>query len=254
MRKLKTFALFVFGLSILFYFFFDFCKHAPALGTANPFAEDPYDAVGSFGIQLALLAALLTLIRAFRPYPDKEAAHGHILQTLRAGTVVLLSVTVTLAADAIGLVRSIVSGGASPVAWTLTGLLGGMALLTLAAGWIFLRAARIAEVPSVRRSWGRAVIFSGVAILIMAFYPLEWRNSGIPGAIFTALAGMALLFLTVWAVATATFPTAGTKYEDILAALSAIFQAVFQHFGRAAGFLTWMGKFAALPPMRSLLD
>ncbi|MBE3037961.1 MAG: hypothetical protein IMZ62_04005, partial [Chloroflexi bacterium] len=115
MKRFKLATLFVFGLSILFYFFFDFCKHAPALGAANPFAEDPFDAVGAFGIQLALLSALLILIRAFRPYPQKEAAPGQIRLALRGGTVVLLSVAVTLAADAIGLARSIGRGGASPV-------------------------------------------------------------------------------------------------------------------------------------------
>ncbi len=146
-KRLKLAALFVFGLSILFYFFFDFCKHAPALGAANPFAEDPFDAVGSFGIQLALLSALLTLIRAFRPYPQKEAAPGQILLTLRAGTVVLLSVTVTLAADAIGLAHSIVTGGASLVAWALAALVTGMALVTLAASWTFVRVARSEMVP-----------------------------------------------------------------------------------------------------------
>lgn len=253
MRKLKALALFVFGLSILFYFFFDFCKHTPSLGAANPFASDPYDAVGSFGIQLALLSALLTLIRTFRPFPQKEAAPGQILLTLRTGTVVLLSVTVTLAADAIGLARSIGAGGASPVAWALVALVTGMVLVTLAAGWIFVRAARRAEVPSARPTRGRAVIISGLAILILAFFPLAWRNSGVPGAIFSALAGMALLFLTVWAVATAIFPAAESNYEDIFADSSAIFQAVFQRFGRAAGYLTWMGKLAAFPPLRRLL-
>ena len=252
-KRLKLAALFVFGLSILFYFFFDFCKHAPALGAANPFAEDPFDAVGSFGIQLALLSALLTLIRAFRPYPQKEAAPGQILLALRGGTVVLLSVAVTLAADAIGLARSIVTGGASPVAWALAALVTGMALVTLAAGWAFVRAARSTEVPSARLSWGRAGVISGLAILILAFYPLAWRNSGIPGGIFTALAGIVLLFITVWGLATAIFPAAESKYEDIFSDLSAIFQAMFQRFGRADGLLTWLEKLAAFPPLRRLL-
>ena len=135
MRKLKARTLMVFGLSILFYFFFDFCKHAPGLGVSDPFASDPYDAVGSFGIQFALLAAFLTLVRVFRPYPQKEAAPGQILLTLRAGTVVLLSVTVTLAADAIGLARAVLMSGVFPAAGPLAALVTGMALVTLAEGW-----------------------------------------------------------------------------------------------------------------------
>ncbi len=96
----------------------------------------------------------------------------------------LLTVIITLVADAIGLVRSIVTSGASPAAWTLASLLGGMALVTLVASWIFARAAHGAEVPFTQRGWGRAVIISGLAILILALFPLEWRDSGIPGGIF----------------------------------------------------------------------
>lgn len=254
MRRLKALALMVFGLSILFIFFFDFCKHAPALRAANPFAEDPFDAVGSFGIQLALVSGLLTLIHAFRPYPLTGMPPVQLLLTLRAEMVVLLSVTVTLAADAIGLTRSIVDGGASPVASALAALVTGIALVSLAVGWIFMRAARISKVPTAQQSWGRAGIISGLAILVLAFYPLAWRNSGVPGAIFSALAGMVLLFITVWGLATAIFPAAESKHEDIFVDLSAIFQGVSQRFGRAGGLPTWMGKLADFPPLHLLLD
>lgn len=253
MKRLKLAALFVLGLSILFYFFFDYCKHTSALGTANPFASDPYDAVGSFGIQLALLSALLTLIREFRPYPGNVIPPAQLLLARRGGTVVLLTVTVTLAADTIGLARSIVTSGASPAAWMLAGLLGGTALVTLAASWIFARAAHGAEVPFAQRRWGRAVIVSGLAILILAFYPLEWRDSGIPGGIFTALIGMLLLFVTVWGVGTTIFPAVELKYEDIFSDISAILQAMFRRFGREADLLTWMEKLTTFPPIRRLL-
>jgi hypothetical protein len=253
MKRLKLATLLVFGLSIIFYLFFDFCKHAPALGTANPFAEDPYDAVGSFGIQLAFVSALLTLLRAYRPTLQKEAAAGQVLLLLRSGAVALLSVIVTLAADTIGLGRVVVTNGGFPGAGPLAALVGGMALVTLAAGWVFSRLGRGLVVSPSSRPWVRAVIISGLAILILAFYPLAWRNSGIPGGIFTALAGMTLLFVPVWGLATAIFPAAESKYEDILSILFAIFQAMSRHFGRAAGYLTWMGKLTAFPPVRGPL-
>jgi len=253
MKRLKLATLLVFGLSIIFYLFFDFSKHAPALGAANPFTEDPYDAVGSFGIQLAFVSALLTVVRAFRPSPRKETTGGEASLLLRSGAVVLLTVAVTLAADVIGLGRAVVTNGSFPAAGPLAALLGGMAFVTLVSGWVFSRLRRGLGVSPASRPWGRAMIISGLAILILAFYPLAWRDSGIPGGIFTALAGMTLLFITVWGLATAIFPTAESKNEDIFSILSAIIQAMSRRFGRAAGYLTWMGKITAYPPVHCLL-
>jgi hypothetical protein len=250
MRKLKTSALVVFGLSILFYLFFDLCKHAPGIGAANPFASDPYDAVGAFGIMLALLGALLMLVRVFRPYPQTRMPPAQLLLALRAGGVTLLSVTITLAADAIGLARDILTNGASPEAWRLAGLVGGMMLLTLAVGWTFVRAARGAEVPSGPRPWARTGIITVLVFLILTFYPLSWRDSGIPGGILTALTGMALLFVPVWAVATAIFPEIEFAYEDVFDDLSAVFQGWKNRLGRLAAPLIWMEKATALMPMR----
>jgi len=253
MKRLKLAALLVFGLSILFYSFFDYCKHAPALGAANPFAEDPYDAVGSFGIQLAFVSGLLTLLRAFRPYPEKKGPTGQVVMLLRSGTVALFSVGVTLAADAVGLGRAVIASGSIPAEVPLAALVGGMTLVTLAVGWIFMRVAQSVEVPSAQHAWGRAVIISGLAILILAFYPLPWRDSGVPGGIFTALAGTALLFVTVWGISTAIFPVEKTKYEDIFSDLAAIFQPTFRRFGHAAGLLTWGEKLAAFPSVHRLV-
>jgi hypothetical protein len=82
MTRLQPAALLVFVLSILFYFFFDYCKHAPMLGAANPFAEDPYDAVGSFGIQLAFVSAVamgLLLILAEAVAEGTASSPGRML-------------------------------------------------------------------------------------------------------------------------------------------------------------------------------
>ena len=86
-RSLKTMSFFVFLLTIFFLAFFDNSKNIPLLAVVNPFAEDPYDAVGSFGIQLAFFAALLSLIRAFRPYATKEIPSNQQVLILRGETV-----------------------------------------------------------------------------------------------------------------------------------------------------------------------
>src|SRR5512141_816551 len=95
-RVFKTISFVVFLLTIFFVTFFDNSKNIPLLAVVNPFAEDPYDAVGSFGIQLAFFAALLSLIRAFRPYATKEFPSNQPLLILRGEIVALLAISVTL--------------------------------------------------------------------------------------------------------------------------------------------------------------
>jgi hypothetical protein len=252
MRALKITTLVVFGLSILFVFFFQYCKHAAELGDTNPFAEDPYDAVGSFGIQLALLAGLLMLVRVFRPYPQGGAVPTQALLALRAGTVTLLSVAATLAADLIGLARTIVTDGIFPAAGLLAGLVGGMALLTLAVSWFFARSACGLVAPSASRKWGRLAGILALFVLLLAFYPLAWRDSGIPGALFTSVTGMALLFVVVWALATAIFPGAEAEYEDVFDDLAAMYDWLRKKLRFATGLFNWLNKIAGLPLLRKL--
>ncbi|HEY5157539.1 MAG TPA: hypothetical protein VII93_06200, partial [Anaerolineales bacterium] len=61
-------------------------------------------------------------------------------------------------------------------------------------------------------------------------------------------------FVPVWGLATAIFPATEFTYKDIFSDLSAIFQAVFQRSGHAAGLLIWMEKLTTFPPVRGLLD
>ncbi len=52
-RSVKVSALLAIGLAILLFLFFEICKHAPVFSQVKVFTEDPYDSVGSFGVQLA---------------------------------------------------------------------------------------------------------------------------------------------------------------------------------------------------------
>ncbi len=254
MHRLKLGSLVVLALSLLFFVFFQYTKHAPGLGDANPFGEDPYDAVGSFGVLLAPFAGLLAVVRAFRPYPQESPDPGQLRMLLRSGAVALLAVTVTLAADAVGLGRAVLTGGAFPAAGPLAGLLGGMGLLTLLAGWAFLGSKRGVGLPSASRPWVRALIVSMLAIVILALYPSDWREAGIiAGGIFTALLGMALLFLVVWALASAVLPGAGASREDIFDDLAALFQDWRRRLGRLVFLLAWLERLIALPPVAKLL-
>jgi hypothetical protein len=92
-------------LAILLFPFFEICTHAPALSLVNAFAEDPYDAVGSFGIQLAPFLSLLAVLRAFRLYPSEQTPDRQRVLFARAAYCSCFSVAVTLGADMIAMLR-----------------------------------------------------------------------------------------------------------------------------------------------------
>jgi hypothetical protein len=118
----------------LFWVFFNASKHWPSLAAVNIFAEDPYDAAGSFGIQLAGLAALLSLVRSLRPEPQGPTL-ARLALILRGNVVVLLAAAVTLLADGLALLRYADRWTASIVGWWLAGWVGGLMALTLLVGW-----------------------------------------------------------------------------------------------------------------------
>jgi hypothetical protein len=84
---------------IVFYLFFQINKGGP-FQDINPFAEDPYDAVGSFAFQAALLIVILTYSRALRLKSDPaEAIKARLI--LRGNGLVLFAIGITLVADAV---------------------------------------------------------------------------------------------------------------------------------------------------------
>ncbi len=129
---------FVLLTAILFYLFFQVNKRSPFV-EANPFAEDPYDAVGSIAIQVALLVGLLSYARVLHCRWDAAQAPKARL-ILRGDLLVLLSITFTLVTDAIAvLLRPL-----PPSTWgvVLRLELGAMILLSLACGvglWLVSR-------------------------------------------------------------------------------------------------------------------
>jgi len=91
------------ALAILCAAFFNESKHLPILAAANPFAEDPYDAVSSIGFQLGLAVAGLTALRAWRYRRDVDVAGRPRTYLVRGAGIVILVVAVSLAADWIGI-------------------------------------------------------------------------------------------------------------------------------------------------------
>ena len=89
---------------VVFYLFFQINKGGP-FRDVNPFANDPYDAVGSFAFQGALLIGILTYARVLRLREAPEQATKTRL--ILRGNVLVLSAILNpahsgLAARAIG--------------------------------------------------------------------------------------------------------------------------------------------------------
>ena len=212
--KINAFIIFV--LAILFYFFFMASKHDPSLSPVNAYAEDPYDAIGSFGVQAAILLSILSLIRAFRPYGMNAPSEEQKLFLARTQMLVVLAVAVTLTSDIVAMVRYLSSWIKSPDGHELASFLSGLAFLTFMGGILVYRSAREIHSPSVPKVWRRAAIILLAAIVILAFYPSGITQST-PGALFTVIVGAILLFAPMWAlgIALVPYPIEGQQQESI---------------------------------------
>jgi hypothetical protein len=225
-RRFKLITLAVFLLSLLFYCFFAASKQISSLANANPFVDDPYDAVGSFGIQLAFGAALISVLRVLRPYPSHQIPAQQYPLIVRTDALSQPSATVTLAADAIALARF-------PQVWTpfflgrlLAGLVGGLFLLATLAGWGLARIARAASLRAEnRRIVLPAALIPVAGALILAFYPESWRAS-VPGGISTALVGMLLLMIPTAALSRLWTVQVSEHFEDLFDDVAAVWKAV----------------------------
>ena len=246
-RPLRMLSFVVFALTIFFLAFFDTSKHIPFLAVINPFADDPYDAVGSFGIQLSIFAAALSLIRAFRPYPTKEIPANQFLLILRGETVALLAIFVTLIADIVAMARYLSMWRNSVAGWILTVLVGGLILLTILISLQLYRIAGNLSFSFANRSWLKITLFP-LCILILALYPANLLES-IPVGIFTALLGMMILFISTWALATTIFPQNEIKFEDVLDDLASIYREIKSR----AKFIAQVERFAKVNWLRNLL-
>lgn len=189
--NLKRNAVAVVLLSALLYWSFMLAKHAPSLRDIIPFGEDPYDAVGSFGTVIGVLLALISFVRAFRPYSD-GASTMQIVYLIRSQMGVVLAVLITVVADAVAMARHprMWTGAASR--YELSALLIGLVLAALAVLWL-LRSAQRKLLPPRSVSWVRASLVTLFGVLLLALYP-EHLIDNISTHLLTIIAGAVLLF------------------------------------------------------------
>lgn len=252
-RQFKVSAFITFVLAVLFYLFFQISKHNMALSQVNAFAEDPYDAVGSFGVQFALFTALLSLVRAFRPYQPNKALDSQKLLLLRGEYLSLLSVAVTLVADVVAMIGYSSMWIGFPTGHMLAVLTGGMALLTALVGWLIYHSTRSIMGPSAQGVRTPAIVISMVGILILALYPENWRQS-VPGELLTVLVGMALFFVSVWALGMAISPYLETHFEDFIDDLASVYRWLKAHTGHFVVLFQMFEKTLGLSFVRPMLS
>ena len=250
--KLKVHACLTFVLAMVFYLFFQMSKHHPALSQVNAFANDPYDAVGTAGTQFAAFTALLSLVRAFRPYQSKKALDNQQLLLVRGAYLTCLSVAVTLVADMVAMIRYPSLWIGFPAGQLLALLTGGMTLLTVLVSWRLSSSTRMILLPSVQGKWRRIIVLSLMYILILALYPESWRQS-LPGALFTAEVGTVLFFVSVWAWGMAISPSREIPFEDFIDDLASVYDWLKAHMSHFVVFFTIFEKMLGLAFIRPLL-
>src|SRR5579884_3555186 len=185
-RSLKIYTCLTIVLAVLFYLFFQVSKHQPALSQVNAFADDPYDAIGSFAVQFALFTALLSLLRAFRPYQSQQALDSQELLLVRGAIFSCLSVMITLIGDVVAMARHPSIWMGLSAGYMLAALVGGMALFTALVGWLLVSWERKMHSSHTTGARIRAICVSALSLLILVLYPESWRQTTY-GELFTVV-------------------------------------------------------------------
>ena len=258
-KALKRNAVIVFGLAALFYWSFMVAKHDPALRDIIPFGEDPYDAVGSFGVTVGMLVALLSLVRAFRPYREHPPSTAQRVYLVRSQMAVVLAVLITLAADLVAMGRNPSMWiGAASRDW-LIALLGGTAVVTVAVQLLILASQEKLPEGGMQR-WATAAIATLMAILVLALYPEQLINRTATH-LLTVVAGDMVLFAPMRPLLNALVPykadqgriqTTPARSRFSTAARWGIVLVVGGLIG-AVAFLGEMSEGGGAPPMGRLV-
>lgn len=181
---------------------FMFAKHDVALRGVIPFGNDPYDAVGSFGIFVALIVAVIAILRTFRRYPTPVSAMQRLF-AIRAQTTVVLVVLITVGADVVAMARHPGMWIHSPALAKLIALLAG--LVFAAAGVQRLVNGAERGQRSGPRRWTTVAITTILATGVLALYP-ERLIVGVWPHLLTVVVSAVILFAATRALLLALVP------------------------------------------------
>lgn len=204
-NDIKRNSVFCVALAAFFNWGFMFAKHDAALRGVIPFGTDPYDAVGSFGIFVALVVAVIAMVRAFRRYPTPVSATQKLF-AIRAQMVVVLVVLITLGADAAAMVRHPGMWIHSHAIAKLAPLLAAMVLAATGVQSLVNGSKRSQRSEPTR--WTSVVITAILAFAALMLYP-ERLIAGVWTHLLTVLVGAVILFATTRALLLAIVPNVG---------------------------------------------
>jgi hypothetical protein len=197
--SLKRNAVVVSGLTIFFWWSFEFAKHHPSLRGIIPFGEDPYDAVSSFGVIAAILLAFVSFVRVL--FPRIVGRRGRSIYVLRAQLAIPFCVLVTLVAEAVAMVRHTTLWVGMSGSSRLLILLAAQAVFAFSTLILLLKDVKVRELRLLVRP---IIIWMGT-IVALAIYP-EQLILRTPGHLFTVIFGAACLFAPVSALIQASLP------------------------------------------------
>ena len=205
-------ALAVLAVAALFNQFFSYTKHAPALSAIIPFADDPYDAVGSIAMILSCLLAVLSLVRVFSAHMAGSSSALIKLFIARTQIAVPLSVLVALGSDGIAMARHPFAWMGKAAAGELLALWAGMAAISLAV-LLFVRApVRGISLPETQQAqrqtqvhWRRATLVLLVCAAMLAVFP-EYVIQSTPLHFLAIIVGFVLLIAPQSALTVALLP------------------------------------------------
>lgn len=240
-------------LTALFIILFDRAKHDPGLARVNPFAEDPYDSVGSFGVQTAIVCATISAIRAFRTDLKTESLYNRYTYTLRAIAVSQLAIIVTMLSDMVALVRYTSLWDHSPEGDLLVAFTGGLLLLSSGFCLFVIRLANRRKVCSQNPLRPRQTVLLLIVLGLLGIYPGAWRE-GLTGAILTAALGMVFLFYLVTLLSKAMFPCPDVPEKDLIDDLQRIYRSLKPRSGYLARVTESIGHSSSLPWLRKVMD
>lgn len=186
--KLNAFA--ALALAATFYWFFMFNKHDARVASIVAFADDPYDAGGSYCLIVSLLLAVISLTRAFRRYPSGVSEIGSNLLA-RTQAAVATGILITLLIDSIAMVRHTSQWVSKPGSTLLWELVGMMAVLS--AGMLaMIRMGLGSRAKQEAGRWWKAFGSLVTAALAAAVFPESLVNS-LSGHLVAILLGFMLV-------------------------------------------------------------